>query len=256
MKVCKWQMTKETIDTGKQSELIIFNSLRESSFFGAGISCAFSSCSCPRWRLEDGWGSLCDLRSQIPPASHRPLLSSSQNFQTLQWFLLDRSLWHEEPQPVLLVLKKSCYIYFNSALSGAVCLPRLNYAAQRFLARLVCYMTHGCCFPSSQNSDFYNLLTSPLIPLANFCDLLRGPRMYWILYGKRKSLDVTDNSLPKLGQLGHSFASLTFHLSLPPSMHNILEVMDDLSTFSLLWLFVVNVYVLDSRTEVMPALCP
>lgn len=80
--------------------------------------------------------------------------------------------------------------------------------------------------------------------------------MYWILYGKTKSLDVTDNSLPKLGQLGHSFASLTFHLSLPPSMHNILEVMDDLSTFSLLWLFVVNVYVLDSRTEVMPALCP
>lgn len=106
MKVCKWQMTKETIDTGKQSELIIFNSLRESSFFGAGISCAFSSCSCPRWRLEDGWGSLCDLRSQIPPASHRPPLSSSQNFQTLQWFLLDRSLWHEEPQPVLLVLSR------------------------------------------------------------------------------------------------------------------------------------------------------
>lgn len=80
--------------------------------------------------------------------------------------------------------------------------------------------------------------------------------MCWILYGKRKSLEVTDNSSLKLGQLGHSFARLIFHLSVPPPMHNILEVMDDLSTFSLLWLFVVNVYVLDSRTEVMLALCP
>lgn len=48
--------------------------------------------------------------------------------------------------------------------------------------------------------------------------------MYWILYSQRKSLELTDNSLLQLGQLGHLFANLIFHLSLPPSMHNILEL--------------------------------